>query len=151
MDQNNHPRQLSDLEGKYQLVSMIVTNCGYACPRTVLDLKMIEKGLKEDEKKKVNFALITFDVERDTPPVLLKYYKERQLNPQWVLLHGSADQVRELSTILNVKYEQRKNKAFVHSNLITVLNPKGEIIFQQEGLGIPPEAILKKIRDDMPK
>ena len=34
---------------------------------------------------------------------------------------------------------------YAHSNLITVLNPKGEIIHQIDGFGADKEALVEKI------
>jgi len=42
--------------------------------------------------------------------------------------------VRELAALLGVKYKQETDGAFSHSNLVTILNPAGEIVHQRTGL-----------------
>jgi len=42
--------------------------------------------------------------------------------------------VLELAALLGVKYKASANGQFAHSNVITVLNAKGEIVHQQIGL-----------------
>ena len=42
--------------------------------------------------------------------------------------------MRELAALLGVKYKQEADGAFSHSNLITILNPQGEIVHQRTGL-----------------
>lgn len=145
LDQNNQIIKLSSLKGKPQVVAMIFTNCAYACPRIMFDLKQIESNLTEAQKKKVDFLLITFDTVRDTPAQLKKYANEHKLGAHWRLLHGNDNQVREISLVLGVKYEQQKDKSFAHSNIITVLNHEGEIVHQQEGLGANSDLTISKI------
>ena len=80
------------------------------------------------------FVLVSFDMARDQPAVLAEYRVQHDLDTQWVLLHGTADSVRELAALLGVKYQRAADGAFSHSNLITLLNPEGEIIHQRSGL-----------------
>jgi protein SCO1/2 len=52
---------------------------------------------------------------------------------RWTLLRGSQEDVRELAAVLGVSYDQLETGQFVHSNLVTVLDTRGEIIHQQAG------------------
>ena len=49
-------------------------------------------------------------------------------------MSGKPDDVLELAALLGVKYKEDSNGQFAHSNVITVLNAKGEIVHQQIGL-----------------
>lgn len=144
-DQNNQEIKLNQLQGKVQIVAMIFTHCAYACPRIMMDLKMIELRIPEANKKNVDFLLISFDTERDIPEVLKQYANDKKLNEHWRLLHGDENQVREMSMVLGVKFEKKPDNSFAHSNLITVLNQKGEIVHQQEGLGVKSDETISKI------
>jgi len=73
-------------------------------------------------------------VARDTPPSLAQYRIQRSLDAQWRLLHGDNDGIRELAALLGVKYRQEADGAFSHSNVMTVLDPRGEIAYQRLGL-----------------
>jgi protein SCO1/2 len=42
--------------------------------------------------------------------------------------------VRELAALLGINYQRDARGLFAHSNVITVLNPEGEVAFQQAGL-----------------
>jgi protein SCO1/2 len=53
---------------------------------------------------------------------------------EWTLLSGQPDDVLELAALLGVQYRQTRAGQFAHSNVITVLNAKGEIVHQQVGL-----------------
>ena len=86
------------------------------------------------------------NVTRDTPTALPAYRVEHKLGAaNWTLLRGEPDDVRELAALLGVIYKQDANGDFAHSNLITVLNAEGEIIFQQPGVNIDPHEIVGRI------
>jgi protein SCO1/2 len=40
---------------------------------------------------------------------------------------------------------------FSHSNIISVFNPKGELIYQQEGLGVNNDQTVNKINEEAAK
>ena len=131
--QDNKPITLSSFAGKPTVVGMIFTHCAYACPRLTADMKSIEEKLK-DEKSKVNFLLVSFDSERDVPAQLKKYAGSIGLDNNWTLLHGNEEAVRTLSVLLNVQFEKDGEGNFSHSNIISVLDKNGTLLFQKEGL-----------------
>lgn len=144
-NQNNAPFQLTDLNGKIPVVSMIFTNCGYACPRILADMQNIEEQVPKDKKDEVVFVLITFDTERDHPERLKSFAREMALGDNWILLHGNDEEVRTVSMLLDIKYKKQPNGDFAHSNSITLLDKKGVILSQVEGLGSNPQPILSKL------
>jgi hypothetical protein len=46
---------------------------------------------------------------------------------------------------LGVIYRQDAKGDFAHSNVITVLNAEGEIVFQQPGVNVPPDKIVQTL------
>lgn len=142
---NGDTIQLKSLVGKIPVVAMVYTSCGFACPRIVADIENIEKKIPKDKKDEVVFVLVSFDSEKDTPNRLKAYAKEMKLDEKWLLLHGDEELVRELSMLLNVKYKKQTDGNFAHSNGITLLNTKGVIVEQVEGLGVSGQPILDKI------
>lgn len=134
-DQDNKTLTLNSLSGKIQIVAMIFTNCKLACPRLIVDLKLIESKLSAEQKKKSSFLLISFDSERDTPKSLKKFAVEMQLDENWKLIHSTEKNIREISMILDVSYEKQTDGTFSHSNAIHIINETGIIVHRQEGLG----------------
>ena len=126
-DQHNRTRQLKDLKGKTQIVAMIFTHCAYACPRIVQDMKNLGSSLPKVENEPTGFVLVSFDSQRDDPAQLARFAKQEGLDDRWTLLHGSSTQIRELSMLLNVKYQDAGNGNFIHSNSIRILDGDGVI------------------------
>src|SRR5262249_55465293 len=139
--------RLGELHGKVQVVAMIYTTCDAACPLIVNVMQQIEASLPEELHPQVGFVLVTFDPVRDTPEVLRAYSARRRLDlHHWSLLHGRPDDVLELAVLLGVTYRQEKTGGFAHTNLITVLNRRGEIVHRHEGLAQSIDDTLTAIR-----
>lgn len=137
--------QLKSLAGHPQIITMFFASCTYACPVLVQDMKRIEAALPETARTNVGFVLVSFDSERDTPEVLATYRKIHGLPANWTILHGKPDDVLELGALLGVKFKKESNGQFAHSNVITVLNAKGEIVFQQTGLNRDPALTVQAL------
>lgn len=145
-DQDNGTLQMSQLGGRPQVVAMFFSHCAYACPRIVADLKRIESELGRAGITNVGFTLVSFDTDRDLPARLKSVAAEKGIDrPPWKLLHGSADDTRELAAALDVRYRREADGNFSHANVITVLDAEGRIAYRLEGLGEDPAEMLKAI------
>jgi protein SCO1/2 len=143
--------KLGVLRGKPQVVAMFFASCQFTCPITVSDVRRIEAALPENLRTNTGFLLVSFDSVRDTPAALKAYRASRELsNQNWTLLRGDPDDVRELAALLGVIYRQDANGSFAHSNVITVLNAEGEIVYQQPGLNLPTDEIVAKLKTISP-
>ena len=125
---------LGELRGRPVVIDLFFASCGYACPLTVADMLAIQGRLPAGQRASAVFVLVSFDITRDTPGALAQFRVQRGLDGQWILLHGDDHAVRELAALLGVKYKQDADGAFSHSNLLTVLNPEGEVVHQRTGL-----------------
>lgn len=138
---------LDSLRGKVQVVAMVYTSCEYACPRILADMKRIRDGLSQQALQVTNFTIVSIDPERDTPAKLKQFAMENDLNDeQWTLLHGSNGDILELAALLGFKYKRINKSDFTHSNLITVLNKEGEIIYQRKKLTDEPTKVISTIQ-----
>jgi len=136
--------KLGELKGKVQVVAMFFANCQYACPIIVNDMKRIEAALSADQRANIGFTLVSFDTKRDTPAALAAYRLAHALPANhWTLLHGEPDDLLELAALLGAQFKEDANGQFAHSNVITVLNAQGEIVYQQLGLN---QGIMETVR-----
>lgn len=134
-DQHEKQLTLNKLQGHPQIVAMIFTHCAAVCPRIVEEMKAIRDSLPAPVKKEVGAVLVSFDPDRDTPAQLRSYAVQRQLDDHWELLQGSNDQVRELSMVLNVKYQKLSGGNISHTGNIYILDQNGNIVQSVDGLG----------------
>ena len=147
---NNHlgsTVKLASLAGKIQVVTMGYSKCSFACPRLMADMKAVELGLPEALRKKVGFNFFSVDT-TDTPERLKAFGTSHMVDfSRWNFFTSNTATIQELAVVLGTQYRRINDADFAHSNLITVLNEKGEIIHRQEGLAGPAEPIIKAIVD----
>lgn len=143
---NNKTINWANLKGTPRIMAMIFTNCTYACPVIVNDMKKVEAGLSKKDLDRVKFLLVTIDPERDTPEAMTNFAKNMNLDlNRWELLTSNENNVSELAAVLGFKYKQEKDKSFSHSNIITVLNSEGEIAHQHFGLNQNIEDVIEAV------
>lgn len=138
--------KLEDLKGKTLVMVMIYTTCKAACPRLVADMRNIEAKIPETSLKDLRFVLVSIDPETDTPERLKAFAIENFMDgEQWTFLQGTETSVREFANVLAVKYKQISPMDFSHSNIISVFNTEGELMHQQEGLGVDNKETIETI------
>lgn len=147
LDQQARPQLLQDLAGKTQVVSMIYTDCLHTCPTIVAAMQAIEAQFSERELSQLGFVLVSLSPQRDTPQVLTDFAHKRKLNLQhWTLLTGAGDDVRSLAMLLKVKYKAMDNDEVFHSNLLSVLDAQGRLLFQVPGSMGNVDGVVEKLR-----
>ncbi len=138
--------KLSALRGRPQVMALFFTSCEHSCPFIVKDLKAIENGLPAKVRDKVDFLLVSIDPGRDTPEALRAFRAKHGLAIEhWSLLRGQPEDVQKLADLVGFRYLPGSNLQYAHSLLISVLNPAGEIIFQQAGVGNPRDDALAAV------
>lgn len=147
-NQNGEDLQIKDLQGDVLVMVMIYTTCKAACPRLVADMRDIEKKLPENTRGKVKMIFVSIDPETDTPERLKAFAKENLMDEEpWMFLRSSEANTREFAAVLAVNYKEISPIDFSHSNIISVFNEKGELVFQQEGLGVNSDNTIKSIEE----
>jgi protein SCO1/2 len=138
--------ELKELKGKTLVMVMLYTSCKAACPRLAADMRGIESKVPKQYKDDVSYILISIDPKTDTPKRLKEFAIENYMDgEQWTFLQGTESSVREFANVLAVKYKQITPLDFSHSNIISVFDPNGELVHQQEGLGVDNKETISKI------
>lgn len=140
--------QLASLGGKPTVIAMVYTSCQYVCPLTVQNIKRIERALPAEQAGKVNFALFSFDPERDTPARLTEFAKLHSItSPSWVLAQGNAAAVRKLAVTLGIKYKKVKSGDYEHDATISILDSNGVIKYQADAMNKNIDGASNALKD----
>ena len=147
-NQDGKDMQLKELKGDVLVMVMIYSSCKAACPRLVADMRTIHDRLPEETKQKVKMVFVSIDPNTDTTPRLKAFAKENYMDEApWTFLRSSEDNTREIAAVLGVNYKKISPLDFSHSNIISVINDKGEMVYQQEGLGANSDETVQHIED----
>jgi protein SCO1 len=124
--------ELRELRDHFQAVVFIFTRCRGTCPLTVKNVQFYQRSLAPELRARLHVTLVSFDPD-DSPQVLARYQRDMSLDADWTLLHGSEADVRELAAVLGVSYRRNDDGQYTHSNLVTLLDPQGNIAGQFAG------------------
>jgi len=148
--QNQHGENLmlKDLQRKTLVVVMIYTQCKAACPILVAKMKQIESKINPKLIEDVSLVLVSIDPEFDTPEQLNKFAKKNNMEAkQWVFLRSNELATQEFANVLSMKYKKIDPIDFSHSNIITVFDPRGKMVSQEEGTEINVEKIATTVNE----
>lgn len=125
---------LADFRGEPVALAMVYADCGTACPLIVQDMKRLGKAADVP----LRYVLVSLDPERDTPERMRAFRHMHAIGDGWTMLRGSEDDVQTLAALLGVRYRPDSDGTIAHSNIITLLDAHGDVVVQQEGLGLDP-------------
>jgi len=145
-NQENKTFKIEDFKGKPTVIAMVYTTCQHTCPIITSKVVSIRESLLKKLQNKVQYSLISFDPEGDTPKVLSKYKKKRKLDKNWTLLTSDPRTVRQLAGVLGVNYKPMEGGGFSHSNIITLIDKNGVIVEQIKTLNADNKTMVKKLK-----
>lgn len=127
-----------DVRGKVNVVNFFFTTCKSVCPRMNNNLKPVY----EEFKNEPDFLILshTCDPERDSAAQLKHYADSMKIDTnKWIFLTGRKDSLykaaRESYTIDDHNnYVQNINDDFLHTQLVALVNKKGEVVHIYDGL-----------------
>lgn len=137
-----------EMLGKIAVVNFFFTTCKSVCPRMNNNLKPVYEAFKNEPA----FLLVshTSDPEVDSPSKLKRYADSMGVNTsKWVFLTGRKDSLY-LAARHNYKLDDPNNNLknpedeFLHTQLIALVNKKGEVVKIYDGLKPSEIEELKK-------
>lgn len=165
VDQDGQNFRLAATRGKVVVLGLIYTHCPDVCPVITGKMKAVQARLKSAGlEDAVVFLTVTFDPERDTPPVLRRYAEAYELDlTNWRLLTGPADAIEGLTDLLGF-YTERTYVAerpaaagspdvrpdtpyfITHSDRFFIVDRKGQIRASLPGSRTDVDQALRIIR-----
>ncbi|MBX3009694.1 MAG: SCO family protein [Melioribacteraceae bacterium] len=146
--EENKELSLAQLNGKSIVMTMFFASCTYACPIIVNDMKKIEASISKNKLENTEFLLISIDPERDTPEALKDFAERYKLDSKrWTLITGTKDGIDELAAVTGFKYKKEPEGSYSHSNIINIINERGEITFQHFGLNQDLSATITELHN----
>lgn len=147
-NQNGETMELQELRGNTLVVVMIYTSCKTACPVLVARMKAIEEKIARKDLDKISFVLVSIDPKVDTPKRLQEFaIKNKMDGKQWIFLRSNEEATQEFANVLSMKYKQISPIDFSHSNIVTVFDPEGHMVSQEEGLDINVDKVAKTVTE----
>jgi protein SCO1 len=145
-----------DLKGKNVILSYIYTNCPDICPLTTHNIISIKEQLDKEEMTDVEYIVISFDPERDSPSVLKKYADVRGIKSNaWHFLTGNKKAVFDLLDELNVRAMSGDTTItpkgdtlyyFIHTDRISLLDKQGRLRKNFNGSRVDKDELIISLK-----
>ena len=143
---------LADLRGKVVAITFIYTECPDICPLLTQKMAQVQDALGADFGAKIMFVSITMDPEHDTQAVLRDYARAWGAKPAgWLFLTGSPAAIADVTRRYGIFFVKEKDGSIEHTQLTTLVDPKGEMRVQYLGARFNPEEFrhdLLSLADD---
>ena len=101
-----------------------------------------------DSRRKPRLLTISFDTERDTPPVL-RDYAQRYMHPadfeEWEFATGSPDEIIKITGYFGLLYQQDSGQ-IAHNLVTAIVGSDGRLVRLYEGNQWTPGKILAEFK-----
>lgn len=139
--------ELSGLQGRPLIISMIYTSCHHVCPlitKNLADTVDVAREALGDEAFSV--VSIGFDWKVDTPDRMRQYAIQQGVqNSNWHFLASDADSVSALSEALGFQFVASA-KGFDHLAQTTIVDATGTVYRQVYGVDIDTQSLVEPLK-----
>ncbi len=144
------------IKGKITVMGFIYTYCPDICPMTTHNMVLTEQRLIDEGIGDVLFVGLSFDPERDSPEVLKKFAKIRDIKfDNWIFLTGDKTTTEDLLRRFDVKAIPTDSIYFedgtisysmLHTDRISLINNKGILKQNYKGSTVNIEELITDIK-----
>jgi protein SCO1/2 len=126
IDQFGKPFKFTAASGKFVLVTFVYTTCPDVCPLFTAKLASMQRILEEENRDDYLLLTITTDPARDTPAKMKAYAEAFHAGFQrWHFLSGTRESLAQVWKEFGVMVKDFGNGQVQHTNLTTLIDPKG--------------------------
>lgn len=143
--------------GKTTVIGFIYTHCPDICPMTTHNMYLTQQQLVESGVDNVQFVSLSFDPDRDSPSVLTKFAKIRDISfKDWMLLTGDKDittdllrrfDVRALPTDSVFYDDGTYSYSMMHTDRISLIDKNGKLKKNYKGSTINIDELTEDIKN----
>lgn len=161
IDQNGNEKHFNKvIAGKITLIAFIYTNCPDICPMTTHNMQLVDEKFLNENVTNINFLVVSFDPERDTPEVLNKFAAIREIDlKRWGFYTGDKTSIEELMDEFEVKAfpsdtsyssEGKLRYSMIHTDRISLIDSEGRLRKYYSGSKLNLDELyndIKKLED----
>lgn len=142
---------LNDLKGKVWVADFIFTSCIDVCPPMTANMAKLQKMVKDEGLKNVEFVSFSVDPTVDSPDKLTKYANQFKVDlNNWTFLTGySQDFIEKYASKTFKTYVKKPEKAdqVIHQTYIYLVDKEGHIRKSYNGFkDVPFDEMINDIK-----
>ena len=141
---------LSDTDGKFRLISYIFTRCPMPnmCPASIVKNQYLAENFEENDM--IDFILISFDYNYDTPSVLKKNYSSILESYNNIKIYSSTNHINEIMILAgqsSVSFWGIEENDIGHNMRSILIDPERRILTSYDGINWKPESAKREIKN----
>ena len=146
LDQDGTQVTLAQFRGKVVALAFIFASCSSTCPILTAKMATVQEHLGSDFGARVIFLSVTVDPEHDSPDVLGRYAETFGANLDgWKFLTGSPHTIGAIERLYGVFAARAPSGDVDHTNLISVVDPRGMMRVQYLGVRFDPDELHRDL------
>ncbi|MFB9759325.1 SCO family protein [Ectobacillus funiculus] len=150
-DQNGKPFGLSDLKGKVWVTDFIFTSCQTVCPPLTANMTRLQKMIKDEGIKNVEFVSFSVDPTVDTPSKMKEFMSRYDMDQsKWHFLTGYTQEEiqnfgkKNFKTLID---KPESSDQVIHGTRFYLVDQNGIVVKSYSGLqNTPYEEIIGDIK-----
>ncbi|MGG3470153.1 SCO family protein [Neobacillus pocheonensis] len=148
---DNKPFSLKDVKGKIWVADFVFTNCADVCPPMTSNMTKLQKMVKDEGLKNVEFVSFSVDPTVDTPEKLTNYAKQYGADfHNWTFLTGYDQAFIEnyaRDTFKTLVKKPQEGDQVIHQTYFYLVGPDGKIKKSYSGFkDVPFDEIIDNIK-----
>ena len=137
---------LAQFRGKAVALTFIFASCSSTCPILTAKMATVQDRLGSDFGSRIVFLSITVDPEHDSLDVLRRYAETFGANAAgWKFLTGSPSAIQAIERRYGVFAARTSSGDVDHTNLISVVDPRGMMRVQYLGVRFDPDELRRDL------
>jgi protein SCO1/2 len=149
--QENQSFSLKDVKGKVWISDFIFTSCADVCPPMTSNVARLQKRVKSEGLKNVEFISFSVDPTVDSPETLTKYAKQFGVDfKNWTFITGYSQDFIEQYALKDFKALVKKPKEgtqVIHGTSLYLIDQKGHVRKSYNGFkNVPYDEIINDIK-----
>ena len=150
-DQDHKSFGLKDLKGKVWISDFMFTSCADVCPPMTSNMAKLQKMVKDDGLKNVEFVSFSVDPTVDSPEALTRFANQFEVDfKNWTFLTGYSQAFIESFALKSYKALVKKpeeGSQVIHGTSIYLVDKEGHIKKSYNGFkDVPFDEIIHDIK-----
>ncbi len=147
-DTEGRPVTLAGLAGRIVLLDFIYTSCPGPCPAQTHNMRVVQRSLSDDARKRVQFVTVTIDPETDDAAALAEYAARHSADLSgWSFLTGPVEVVVDTYARYGIGTSEGEGGAMDHTLRSFMIDDRGFVVERYRSDVFDPVAVTARLEE----
>jgi protein SCO1/2 len=139
---------LAGLAGRVVLLDFIYTSCPGPCPAQTHNMRVVQRGLADAARERVQFVTVTIDPETDDAAALAEYAARHSADlSNWSFLTGPVEVVEDTYTRYGIGVSEGEAGTMDHTLRSFVIDDRGFVVDRYRSDVFDPAVVIARLEE----